>query len=159
VDLNSFINDIIEFCSIPENCSIAIPGKLPVLYGDKIKFQQIFSNLIGNAVKYNDKEDINIIITTEEKESEWIISVKDNGPGIDPRFHEKIFVIFQTLNPRDTVESTGVGLAIVKKIVEEEGGKIWVESETGKGSDFRFSWPKESRPQSYQFQSSISNNS
>jgi signal transduction histidine kinase len=63
-------------------------------------------------------------------------------------------VIFQTLNPRDTVESTGVGLAIVKKIIEEEGGEIWVESETGKGADFRFTWPKEPKPHSFQFQSS-----
>ncbi len=154
VDLNTFINEIIEFCSIPENCSVAIPGQLPVLYGDKIKFQQIFSNLIGNAIKYNDKKEINIVIKTEEKENDWLISVKDNGPGIDPRFHEKIFVIFQTLNPRDTVESTGVGLAIVKKIVEEEGGSIWVESQTGQGADFRFTWPKEPKTQSYQFQSS-----
>jgi len=156
VDLNEFISEVIEFCAIPVNCSIAIPGKLPVLFGDKIKFQQIFANLIGNAIKYNDKKEINIIISAEEKESEWLISVKDNGPGIDQRFHEKVFVIFQTLNPRDTVESTGVGLAIVKKIVEEEGGAIWVESQPGSGADFRFTWLKEPRPESFQFQGSIS---
>ncbi|HMT29698.1 MAG TPA: ATP-binding protein [Bacteroidia bacterium] len=155
VDLNEFIHEIIEFCAIPENCSIAITNQLPVLYGDKIKFQQIFANLIGNAIKYNDKTEINIIISAEEKENEWLISVKDNGPGIDSRFHEKVFVIFQTLNPRDTVESTGVGLAIVKKIIEEEGGEIWVESEAGKGADFRFTWLKESRPEAYQFQGSM----
>ncbi len=156
VDLNEFINEVIEFCAIPVNCSIAIPNKLPVLFGDKIKFQQIFANLIGNAIKYNDKNEIHIIISAVEKESEWLISVKDNGPGIDKRFHEKVFVIFQTLNPRDTIESTGVGLAIVKKIVEEEGGEIWVESEPGSGADFRFTWLKEPRPESYQFQGSIS---
>lgn len=151
VNINEFINEVIEFCAIPVNCSIAIPSQLPVLYGDKIKFQQIFSNLIGNAIKYNDKSEINIVISAEEKENDWLISVKDNGPGIDPRFHEKVFVIFQTLNPRDTVESTGVGLAIVKKIVEEEGGVIWVESEAGQGADFRFTWPKESRSEAFQF--------
>jgi len=156
VDINEFINEVIEFCAIPPNCAIAIPGKLPVLFGDKIKFQQIFSNLIGNAIKYNDKSEINIIISAEEKENDWLISVKDNGPGIDPRFHEKVFVIFQTLNPRDTVESTGVGLAIVKKIIEEEGGSIWVESETGMGADFRFTWPKESQSETLQL---LSNNS
>ncbi len=143
VDLNTFINEVIDFCAVPPHCSIAITNKLPVLYGDKIKFQQIFANLIGNAIKYNDKDEIFIRISAEERDSDWLISVQDNGPGIDARFHEKVFVIFQTLNPRDTVESTGVGLAIVKKIVEEEGGSIWVESIPGKGADFRFTWPKE----------------
>lgn len=156
VDLNDFINEVIEFCAIPVNCSIAIPNRLPVLFGDKIKFQQVFSNLIGNAIKYNDKNEINIILSAEEKEHDWLISVKDNGPGIDARFHEKVFVIFQTLNPRDTIESTGVGLAIVKKIIEEEGGAIWVESEVGKGSDFRFTWPKENKQEVLQFNSSNS---
>jgi PAS domain S-box-containing protein len=156
VDLNEFINEVIEFCAIPPNCSVAIANRLPVLFGDKIKFQQIFSNLVGNAIKYNDKNEINIVISAEEKENDWLISVRDNGPGIDARFHEKIFVIFQTLNPRDTVESTGVGLAIVKKIVEEEGGAIWVESEPGKGANFLFTWPKEALPESYQFNSANS---
>jgi PAS domain S-box-containing protein len=151
VDLNEFINEVIEFCAVPPNCSIAIHGKLPVLFGDKIKFQQIFANLIGNAIKYNDKPEINIQISAEEKEHDWLIVVKDNGPGIDSRFYEKIFVIFQTLNPRDTVESTGVGLAIVKKIIEEEGGEIWVESVLKKGSEFKFTWPKEPKPEAYQF--------
>ena len=156
VNLNTFMNEVIEFCAIPLNCSIAIPGTLPVLFGDRIKFQQIFSNLIGNAIKYNDKAEINIIISADETDKDWIISVRDNGPGIDERFHEKIFVIFQTLNPRDTVESTGVGLAIVKKIIEEEGGAIWVESAPGKGTDFRFTWPKESKTEEFQFTASNS---
>lgn len=155
VDLNEFINEVIEFCAVPPNCSIAIAGKLPTLFGDKIKFQQIFANLIGNAIKYNDKSEINIVIGAEEKENDWLIYVRDNGPGIDSRFFEKIFVIFQTLNPRDTVESTGLGLAIVKKIIEEEGGEIWVESELKKGSEFKFTWPKEPRPEAYQFQGAM----
>ena len=145
VDLNEYIYEVIDFCSPPPNCSIGVHGKLPTLYGDRIKFQQVFANLIGNAIKYNDKKEINISISATEQEDSWTISIRDNGPGIDPRFHEKIFVIFQTLNPRDTVESTGVGLAIVKKIVEEEGGKIWVDSMPGTGSDFRFTWPKNNK--------------
>ena len=83
-----------------------------------------------------------MLFRSEAHENGWTFSVKDNGPGIDPKFHEKVFVIFQTLNRRDDVESTGVGLAIVKKIVEDEGGKIWIESEPGKGADFKFFWPK-----------------
>lgn len=72
----------------------------------------------------------------------WRFSVSDNGPGIDKEYHEKIFVIFQTLNARDKVESTGVGLAIVKKIIEDKAGKCWVESEPGTGATFHFTWPK-----------------
>jgi len=152
VDLNNYIQEIIELCPIPENCTIAFPASLPVLFGDKIKFQQIFINLISNAIKYNDKTEVNITISAEEKENEWVISVKDNGPGIDPRFHDKVFVIFQTLNPRDTVESTGVGLAIVKKIIEEEGGKIWIETVTGQGADFRFTWLKQPKPELFEYE-------
>jgi signal transduction histidine kinase len=155
VNLNKFINEVIEFCSVPENCSIAISNELPELFGDKIKFQQIFANLIGNAIKYNDKPEVNIVISAMEMENDWLISVRDNGPGIDPRFHRKIFVIFQTLNPRDTVESTGVGLAIVKKIIEEEGGSIWVESTPGKGADFRFKWPKKPRVDIHELESGL----
>ena len=101
----------------------------------------------SNAIKYNDKKDIQISINSTEDDHSHIISVRDNGPGIDPRFHDKIFVIFQTLNARDTIESTGVGLAIVKKIIDEEGGKIWVESTPGTGSDFKFMWPKNPKKQ------------
>lgn len=152
VNINEYINEVIEFCAIPQNCSIVIHNELPVLFGDKIKFQQIFANLIGNAIKYNDKDEINIIISAKELENQWVVSVKDNGPGIDARFHEKVFVIFQTLNPRDTIESTGVGLAIVKKIIEEEGGTIWIESEPDNGAEFKFTWPK--KPISDVFESS-----
>ena len=80
------------------------------------------------TIKYNDKDKIFITLSATDCGNKYEFSIKDNGPGIDTRFHEKIFVIFQTLTPRDTMESTGVGLAIVKKIIEEEGGRIWIES-------------------------------
>ncbi len=117
-------------------------NKMPVLFTDKIKIQQVFSNLLTNAIKYNDKEKIYIRVDMKETADKWEFSVEDNGPGIEPQYHEKIFVIFQTLNARDNFESTGVGLAIVKKIIEEEGGKIWIESEKGRGAKFCFTWPK-----------------
>ena len=104
--------------------------------------QKMKSSRHHNAVKYNDKEDIQIDIGCEDAGANWKFFVRDNGPGIEPKYHDKIFVIFQTLNARDEVESRGVGLAIVKKIIEEEGGKIWVESEKGKGASFCFTWPK-----------------
>jgi PAS domain S-box-containing protein len=116
-------------------------GKLE-LVSERITLGQILQNLISNGIKYNDKEEIIITIGWTENESHVEFFVKDNGPGIGAEFHDKIFVIFQTLQSRDEVESTGVGLAIVKKIVDEKGGTIRVESSLGEGSTFFFTWPK-----------------
>jgi signal transduction histidine kinase len=102
-------------------------------------------NLLSNAIKFNEKPEGEgfVKVSCEDDGQFWKFSVQDNGPGIEPQYHEKIFVIFQTLNARDTFESTGVGLAIVKKIVDEMGGKIWLESEIGQGSTFHFTMAKD----------------
>ena len=136
------VEDTVDFIGRPENLVLEISDSLPAMTSDRTRMEQIFSNLVTNAIRYNDKEQIYIRIGADEQKDGWIFSVQDNGPGIDAKYHEKIFVIFQTLNRRDEVESTGVGLAIVKKIIEDQGGKIWVESELGKGADFKFFWPK-----------------
>lgn len=112
------------------------------IFSEKIALQQILQNLISNGIKYNDKENIAISIGWTETSDTVEFYVKDNGPGISPEFHERIFVIFQTLQSRDEVESTGVGLAIVKKIVQEKGGIIRIQSEMGKYTTFYFTWPK-----------------
>jgi signal transduction histidine kinase len=138
----SLIDETVDFIGRPENLVLELADNLPTITSDRTRMEQIFSNLISNAIKYNDKESVYVKISAEEQKDGWIFSVKDNGPGIDKPYHEKVFVIFQTLNRRDEVESTGVGLAIVKKIIEDQGGKIWVESELGKGADFKFFWPK-----------------
>jgi signal transduction histidine kinase len=104
---------------------------------------QVFQNLLGNAVKYMDKPNGQIKVGCVEDHSFWKFSVSDNGPGIEEKHFEKIFQIFQTLSPREDSESTGVGLTIIKKIVELYGGKIWVESTVGKGSTFFFTLPKQ----------------
>jgi len=142
IDTQALIKDSFDFIGSPENSELVIKGEMPRFVSDKTRLVQVFSNLLGNAIKYNDKPEIKIEVGCEEQSNGWIFSIKDNGPGIEPQYHEKIFVIFQTLNRRDDVESTGVGLAIVKKIIEDQGGRIWVESELGKGADFRFFWPK-----------------
>jgi len=111
------------------------------LVSEKITLQQILQNLISNGIKYNDKKEITITIGWQEAETGVDFFVRDNGPGISPEFHDKIFVIFQTLQSRDEVESTGVGLAIVKKIMDEKGGTIRVESVMKEGTSFLFSWP------------------
>ena len=139
---NDLVKETIELIGVPENAVINIRKGMPLVYTEKIKLQQVLMNIIHNAIKYNDKEDIQIEIGAEDKGSEWMFYVKDNGPGIEPRYHEKIFVIFQTLNARDDMESRGVGLAIVKKIIDDEGGVIALDSDAGKGATFSFTWPK-----------------
>ena len=139
------VQDTIELIGASAKAVIHVRENMPVMNTERVKLQQVFLNLINNAVKYNDKEDVQVDIGFEDKGKEWQFYVKDNGPGIEQRYHEKIFVIFQTLNARDEVESRGVGLAIVKKIIEEAGGKIWLDSEKGKGAAFYFTWLKEKK--------------
>lgn len=142
VDSKKLVTDTLDFIGKPENLQLEFTTPMPVFPADKLLLEQIFANLLDNSVKYNDKSTVQIKVSAEEKNNQWLFAVTDNGPGIDRQYHEKVFVIFQTLKRRDEVESTGVGLAIVKKIIEEKGGKIWVESEAGKGATFKFTWPK-----------------
>lgn len=144
VDIENLIKETIEFLGYRDECQCEI-GEMPELMAEKIQMEQVFSNLIGNAVKYNDKDIKLLDIKAEKKDGEWLFSVKDNGPGIDQKYHEKVFQIFQTLQPRDQIESTGVGLSIVKKIISERGGKVWIESKEGMGSTFFFTWPEQAR--------------
>lgn len=141
-EVKEVVCESIDLIGPPSNAVINVRDNLPSMKAERVKLQQVFLNLIHNAIKYNDKEDVQVEIGCEDAGNDWKFFVKDNGPGIEARYHDKIFVIFQTLNARDEVESRGVGLAIVKKIIEEEGGKIWVESEKGKGATFCFNWPK-----------------
>jgi signal transduction histidine kinase len=103
---------------------------------------QVFQNLISNAVKYMDKPTGEIRIAATEDESCWTFSVADNGPGIEEKYFDRIFQMFQTLAPSNGGESTGIGLAVVKKIVQMHGGAVWVRSRPGRGSTFFFTLPK-----------------
>lgn len=126
---------------VPPNFRFLIRGEMPVLNTEKIQIEQVFSNLISNAVKYNHKAEGTITIAAKKQGGHYEFSVSDDGIGIQKDYFEKIFMIFQTLQERDAFESTGVGLAIVKKIIDEKKGNITVESEVGKGTTFRFTWP------------------
>jgi PAS domain S-box-containing protein len=125
-----------------ENATI-FADHLPTITADETQMVQLFQNLISNAIKYHDKDPPVVHIRCQEEGASWVFSVQDNGIGIEAQYHEKIFHMFQRLHTRGVYEGTGIGLAISKKIVERHGGRIWVESELGKGATFFFSLPKQ----------------
>lgn len=122
-------------------------GPLPMVMADSSQLEQIFQNLIGNAVKFAAGGPPRVHISADRVGEQWIFSVRDNGIGIDPRYHERIFGIFQRLHSREAYPGTGIGLSVCKRIVERHGGRIWVESAEGQGSTFYFSVPGVSRSQ------------
>ncbi|MFH1454605.1 MAG: ATP-binding protein [Armatimonadota bacterium] len=143
-DLNAVIEDAINNLkiSISDNNAKITKENLPAVKGDSVQLGQLFQNLIANALKFKGDKNPEIHIGAEDKEAEYLFSVKDNGIGIDPKFKERIFIIFQRLHKRTEYEGTGIGLAVCKKIVERHGGSIWVESDPGKGSVFYFTISK-----------------
>ena len=142
MDLNLLVNEIIEIISPPENIKIIVTNNLPEIYCDKTAIYQVFQNLLDNAVKYINKPEGRITVDAVSEDSNWCFSISDNGPGIEERHRKRIFKLFQTLKPKDETGSTGIGLALVEKIVENWGGSIRLESKVGKGSKFIFTMPK-----------------
>ncbi len=142
VDVGKLLAEIIDLLDVPDGFQIEIQGEMPTFVTELIPLQQVFSNLISNAIKHSDRDGGKVIISVKQQDNFYEFAVTDDGQGIDPRHHERIFTIFQTLEARDTKESTGIGLAIVKKAVENQGGKIEVESQIGEGTTFRFTWQK-----------------
>ena len=145
VELGELVPEVIDNVAAPENISITIEDELPAIVCEHTRIMQVFQNLLSNAVKYMDKPAGQIRIGCVDEGDCWKFSVADNGPGIEVRHFERIFKVFQTVSGKDGYESTGVGLSVVKKIVEMYGGKIWVESEVGKGSSFFFTFAKPER--------------
>ena len=142
VDVSKLLAEIIDSLNPPPTFKIEIAEQMPVFTTKKLLLRQVFANLISNAIKHHPRDDGNIQILVEDKKELYKFIVSDDGAGIDPKNRDKIFTIFQTLQSRDKKENTGVGLSIVKKIVESEGGKINLDSELGKGATFDFTWPK-----------------
>lgn len=142
-DCNIICDRVIANLQVPiqENSAVIIKDSLPVVMADGLILSQLFQNLISNAIKFRSKDCPRIEIVVELHKKEWIFNIRDNGIGIAPEFHERIFVIFQRLHSRTEYPGTGIGLAICKKAVEIHGGRIWVESIPGVGSTFCFSLP------------------
>ena len=141
VDLDGLVREVIESLAPPPHIRVVIASPLPSITADRVRMQQVFQNLISNAIKYMDKTEGLVTIGWEEANGFRRFWVRDNGPGIDPKYHEKVFGIFQTLTARDQQESTGIGLAVVKKIVETCGGKVELQSQLGQGATFLFTLP------------------
>jgi signal transduction histidine kinase len=142
VDLNQVVKEVTDLLAPPPNIAVTVEGSLPTIVTEPTRIQQVFQNLLSNAIKYMDKPEGRIRIACSPEGERWKFSVADNGPGIREQHFGKIFQLFQTLAPRDRVESSGVGLALVKKIVEMYGGEVWVESAVGEGSTFFFTLPR-----------------
>jgi PAS domain S-box-containing protein len=141
VNVERLIAEVIDSLAPPSTFTVAIVPPLPTLLTKPVLLTQVFANLIGNAIKHHDRPDGRIQISCSHRGGFYEFRVSDDGPGISPRYHGKIFDIFQVLQPRDRVENTGIGLSIVKKIIEGEGGQISIESDEGRGATFIFTWP------------------
>jgi PAS domain S-box-containing protein len=132
--------------TIEQSGTIVTHDSLPAVTTDETQLTLVFQNLVGNAIKYHGAEAPRVHVSaTRNGSNEWTFSVRDNGLGIDPQYFERIFILFQRLHGRDEFEGTGIGLAICKKILERLGGRIWVESQPGKGSTFYFALPERER--------------
>jgi signal transduction histidine kinase len=143
VDCNAVIEEVRQILAsaIQESGAVITSANLPTVWADRTQMVQVFQNLIGNAIKFRGNHPPEISVRVEKQNDRWLFSVSDNGIGIAPEYAENIFVVFQRLHARTEYPGNGIGLAICKKIVERGGGKIWVESQAGAGSSFRFTLP------------------
>ena len=142
VPTGSLVHEVVDMLSLPQGTVVEIAPEMPVIDTDRLRLSQVFSNLIGNAAKHHAGGRLHVRVTVQRTGRFFEFSVADNGPGIAPQYREKVFMMFQTLAPRDMGNDSGIGLALVKKIVEEQGGSVTLESEEGEGSTFRFTWPE-----------------
>jgi len=146
VDVGALVRGVVDLLAPPAGFTVEIAPGLPVIQIRRARLEQVFVNLIGNAIKHHDRPEGRIEVTwrpageVSGEGHEFIVA--DDGPGIAPEHHERIFLMFQTLESKDTKESTGLGLSLVKKLVEDEGGRIEIDSDLGQGTRFRFTWPE-----------------
>lgn len=142
VEVEALLIEVIDYLAPPPEFTVKIMPGMPTLITERLLLEQVFANLISNAIKHNKRKQGQVVISVKEQTDFYEFAVADDGAGIAPEFHEKVFQIFQTLEARDKAENTGVGLAIVKKIIEDKGGKIYLDSQLDQGAKFYFTWPK-----------------
>lgn len=140
VNVNEIVYQIVDTI-VPRHFEVEVHN-LPIIFTEKLKLEQVFENLISNAVKYTPGKDGKIVISCREHTDHYEFSVKDNGIGVDPEYHSRIFEMFQTLREKDEKESTGIGLAIIKRILDEQNCSIRVVSALRQGAEFIFTWPR-----------------
>ena len=145
VDVGVLMTEITDSLSPLGEFTVETAPEMPVFRTKRVLLSQVLSNLVNNAIKHHDRSDGRVQVSARDLGDFYEFTVADDGPGIDPAYHRKVFTIFQTLRPRDDLESTGIGLSLVKKTVAAEGGRIMLQSEAGQGAIFRFTWPKEPR--------------
>jgi signal transduction histidine kinase len=143
IPLGHFLQDVIDSMAIPEGFSVHFPSELPTVRFNPTKLQQVLQNLLSNACKYNGSDSGRVEIDCREVPGFWQLSVTDDGPGIPQRYHEQVFLMFRTLQSRDKIESTGIGLPIVKKIVEEAGGQVFIDPAYQEGTRVVFTIRRE----------------
>ena len=148
VDINELVEAVrkrIEFDINKHKVELRVQKNLPAIVCDRIKLTEVFLNLINNAIKFSSKQEKPPVVEVSYYDDGQFhkFSVKDNGIGIDPKYHDQIFGIFKRLHTADEFEGSGAGLGIVKKVIDDHGGKVWVESEAGKGTTFLFTIPKD----------------
>lgn len=151
VDCNEIAHAALKnlHASIHESGAEIVRGDLPVIVGDPSQLTQLLQNLIGNAIKFRGSQRPVIRVNAEQQGRDWVFSVTDNGIGIAEEYAEVVFVIFKRLHGREEYPGSGIGLAICKKIVEQHGGRIWVESQLGRGSSFKFTLPAQQEGRNY----------
>ena len=140
--MNSVLAEVISGLECPEGYEVELPDVLQPIQGHWVELVQVFQNLLANAIKYRAVQNGNASVKQESMDDMWIFSIQDNGIGVPLAQQERIFKLFKRAVDDGSVEGTGLGLALVKKIVEGVGGRIWVNSEEGKGATFKFTWPK-----------------
>ncbi len=142
VEVRECLREVEALLALPGSVTLEVPDALPRLETVRTPLMQVFQNLIGNAVKHHDREAQTVTVGWVENEDHHMFSISDDGPGVPPEYQEQVFGMFETLRPRDQVEGSGMGLAIIKKIVERHGGRVWLEDARPRGARFCFTWPK-----------------
>ena len=128
--------------AVPPGFTVEVAANLPELVGRRVPLEQVFRNLLANAIKHHDRAEGRLRVSASTPRPGWVeFVVTDDGPGIAPEFHERVFQLFQTLKPRDRVEGSGMGLALVRRLVDRQGGEVWIGAAEGRGSAIHFTWP------------------